>query len=202
MKVIALTGGIGAGKSTVAAEFKKLGAELIDADEIGHELMRPGASAYQKVTAAFGNAILAADGEIDRKVLAALVFSDAQLLAKLNALTHGCILDEMQNRLFQMGSEAVVVLEVPLLFQCDFPLEYQLSIAVLAEDEVRIQRIIRRDQCTREAAVKRIRAQLSNAELKKRADICIENNNGLAALQDTVKNLYDRILHTDRSAKF
>lgn len=195
MIIIGVTGGIGAGKSTVTAEFASLGAAAIDADRISRQVMACGGSAFDIVRREFGNAILDGNGEIDRKKLAGIVFQDEEKLARLNALTHKCIFEEMWNQIIHSKTGAVVVLDVPLLFQPDFPFECSLTVAVLADDEVRIRRVMDRDRCTREQVLERMARQLSNDELREKADICLVNNDGRLPLRRQVKQLYEEVLN-------
>ena len=115
MKIIAVTGGIGSGKSTVSAEFAALGAKVISADAVSHEIMLPGGSAYEAVVELFGSEILNTNGEIERAQLADIVFSDAEKLNSLNSVTHRLIYEEIQRRI-DSSAASTVCLEIPLLF--------------------------------------------------------------------------------------
>ncbi|MEG2380771.1 MAG: dephospho-CoA kinase [Oscillospiraceae bacterium] len=193
MKIIGITGGIGAGKSAVAAEFKKLGASVINADEVSRAVMMKNGSAFSEVVQVFGENILMADGEIDRKKLAQIVFNDNEKLAKLNKITHTHIYDEIWKEIIGMENGSVVVLEVPLLFSSDFPFECTISIAVVADFETRIRRVMKRDQCTRAMVIERINKQLSDEELFELSDMVIFNDGNLLELQKKVKCIFDGI---------
>ncbi len=192
MKIIALTGGMGAGKTTVLEAFECLGAKTLDCDSISHTQMMPGGCAYNKVVEEFGDKILNSNNEIDRKALADIVFSDEKLLKNLEFITHNCIFDELKAQISNI-TEDVVVIEVPLLFKCEFPFNYDASVAVIADTDVRIKRIIKRDNCTAEDALKRIKKQLSNDELIMRADFVIENNGDITLLKTRTEEVYNRI---------
>src|SRR5215468_9405576 len=115
-RVIGLTGGIGSGKSTVAAMLADLGADIIDTDKVGHEVYRPGTEGFRQVTAAFGPGVIAADGTIDRRALAARVFADPQALKRLNAIVHpliGLAVRDWLVRVQEAGTTPIVV-EAPV----------------------------------------------------------------------------------------
>lgn len=196
MKIIAVTGGIGSGKSTVAKEFKNLGAVVISADEISRFIMKKGGLAYNKVTEVFGDGILNADKEINRKALADIVFNDKDKLMLLNSITHSLIYKVMADKVKKrkdMGKE-VVCLEIPLLFNDKCPIDYDMSIAVVADKEVRINRVINRDKCTPGEAEKRMSKQLTDEKLREYADCVIENNGDLTELKKAVKEVYDGLM--------
>ena len=144
MKIIAVTGGIGSGKSTVSAEFAALGAEVISADAVSHEIMLPGKNAYEAVVKLFGREILDSNDEIDRVRLADIVFSDAEKLNSLNSVTHRLIYEEIQRRI-DSSEASTVCLEIPLLFSTKCPISIDASIAVTADKEIRLARVIVRD---------------------------------------------------------
>lgn len=189
MKTIALTGGIGSGKSSALHEFQKLGAEIIDSDKISHMLMMRGGAAYNEVVAEFGREILGRDGEIDRKKLAKIVFSDEKKLKRLNKITHTLIYKEIKRRIFESTAD-VVCIEIPLLFSSENPLDFDMKVAVVADRETRISRVISRDRTTREQAEARMNKQLSNDEMRRLADCVIENNGDIKALVRRVREIY------------
>src|SRR5512145_1043887 len=118
--IVGLTGGIGAGKSTVAAILAELGARVIDADRIGHEVYRPGSEGFRRVVGAFGPGIVAADGTIDRRALGAIVFGDPAALARLNALVHPLIAEELSRRIAEAragGDAGPIVIEAAVLLE-------------------------------------------------------------------------------------
>lgn len=175
MKIIGVTGGIGSGKSTVCKEFAALGAAVIDADGISHSVTRKGEKAYFEIIENFGNGILTSDKEIDRRLLGKIVFCDKEKLKLLNKITHKYIFEEM-NRLIKENSEkAVVVLDVPLLFGSDFPIKYDLSLGVIAPDDVRAARVMARDGISKEDISARIENQLKNEDYLRLCDVCVEN---------------------------
>lgn len=192
MKIIAVTGGIGSGKSTIAREFERLGAHLIDADKISYEIMLPGGAAYNEVIKSFGSGILTESGEIDRKALGGIVFADSEKLRLLNEITHKLIYAEMKERIAQAQAE-VVCLEIPLLFSAPCPFDLDMKIAVVADRDIRINRVIGRDNCTKEQVEARMAKQLSDCELRALADFVIENNGGLDSLRRQTEEVFARL---------
>lgn len=188
MKIIGITGGSGAGKSTVCAELKKRGALIIDADKISREVSARGGAAFDEIVGAFGEEILSG-GEIDRKRLGGIVFADREKLDTLNKITHKHIFAEMKRQLSGCRA-AVAVLDVPLLFQDDFPIKCDLTVAVTAPHDVRIERIMRRDGIDRGAAEARLKNQISDAQYAELADMCFENN----GTEDRLAELADRLI--------
>lgn len=188
MKIIGITGGSGAGKSTVCAELKKRGALIIDADKISREVSARGGAAFDEIVGAFGEEILSG-GEIDRKRLGGIVFADREKLDTLNKITHKHIFAEMKRQLSGCRA-AVAVLDVPLLFQDDFPIKCDLTVAVTAPHDVRIERIMRRDGIDRGAAEARLKNQISDAQYAEFADMCFENN----GTEERLAELADRLI--------
>lgn len=199
MKIIGVTGGIGAGKSIVSALFAECGGAVIDADRISRELMRKGQPMYCETVAAFGNEILRQDSEIDRQALANIVFRNAEQLELLNKITHKHIFDEMRRQLKALPQEQIAVLDVPLLFAADFPFECDKTVAVLAEREVRIQRVQERDGMERAGVLRRMENQISDAEYRAAADICIENSGSMEKLRRQVQKIYDGVRNETRA---
>ncbi len=188
MKIIGITGGIGAGKTTVCDEMKKCGAEIVDADKIARQIVQRGMPALEEIENVFGKDVLTSDGELNRKKLADIVFSDEEKLKVLNSITHKYILDEMKRRVKNSVSE-VVVLDVPLLFQCDFPIKCDLTIAVVADKETRVRRIMERDGVERLDAEVRMAKQLTDKEYSDFADICFENDGDIEKIREFARKI-------------
>lgn len=193
MKTIGVTGGIGSGKSTVSAEFKKLGALVIDADLVAHEVMEPDGAAFKEIVCTFGDEILTSAGLIDRKHLADVVFSKPQMLAALNRITHPAIYAEIQRRV-NNSVQQLVCLDVPLLFDSGCPLLCDATIAVIADHETRVERVMLRDGCTRSQVEARMAAQMSDEEMRSRATFCIINNGTQDDLTDEVLRIYKMVM--------
>jgi dephospho-CoA kinase len=188
--VIGLTGGIGSGKSTAAQILAELGAEVIDADRVGHAIYLPDTPAWREIVEAFGQEVLAADRTIDRSKLGPLVFADPQALQTLNRITHGKIFAYIQGQIDYIRrkqlAEAVVV-EAAILLEAGWRSLVEQLWVVAASVEVVIARLQLYKHFTVEQAQARIAAQLSNEERLAQADTVIWNNHGLAELRHAVE---------------
>ena len=189
MRVIGVTGGIGSGKTTVTRLLKELGAVVIDADKIGHELLKPGGQAYQAVAGAFGRQVLEPDGLINRQKLAEIVFNSPPDLAYLNRIMHPLIGDEVRSRMeqYQGHGVEVVVIEAPLLIEARWTaLVDELWVTVAPEDVV-LKRLEQGMGLSHEEAEARIRAQLSQEEKVKHATAVIDTDCSLGELKGRVE---------------
>jgi dephospho-CoA kinase len=175
--VIGLTGGIGAGKSTVGAMLIERGAVLLDGDQIVRELQQPGAPAFAPIVERFGRGVVAADGTLDRAAVAAIVFSDPAALADLNAITHPLVLAEMQRRVDEhAGTDSVVVLDIPLLAEGGRERWNMDGVLVVdAPVEVAVERLVRRRGMAEEDARARIANQATREQRRALADVVIDN---------------------------
>lgn len=184
MFTVGLTGGIGSGKSTFAALLAERGAQVIDADQLGRDALRPGEPAWHSVVDNFGDEILSAGSmEIDRKRLAEVVFNDPNKLAALNAITHPVIAAGIADAFERLSqTDAVVVLDAALLVELGLDTAMNLLIVVDADEDTRKRRLqsSRRMELTDIEA--RIAAQASSDELIRRADIVVRNDGPLEAL--------------------
>lgn len=181
MIVAGLTGGIASGKSTVAAIFAELGAEVIDADKLAREAVAPGSPGWERVVAHFGEAVLAPDGEIDRQRLAAIVFDDPAQRAALERIVHPYVRAETDRRIAAVRRrrpQAVVILDVPLLFEAGMHSGRGLAavIVVWVPEEMQRERLMARDQIDAQEAARRIRAQMPIERKKALADRVIDNS--------------------------
>jgi dephospho-CoA kinase len=191
MVVVALTGGIGSGKSTVAAMLVRRGAVLIDADAIAREVVEPGRPALAALVDRFGPQILDGDGRLDRAALARVAFADDAARADLEAITHPAINDEFSRRLRDAPRDRVVVCDVPLLAESE-PARgrgYELVLVVEAPEAVRLARLEQRG-VPRADAQRRIAAQVGNAERRKLATHVIDNRGDLDALERQVGGVW------------
>ena len=192
MRLIGLTGGIASGKSTVSALLREQGAFIIDTDEIAHQVVEPGQSAYLDIIAAFGDEIVATDGTIDRLKLGKIVFQNTKFRVLLEEITHPPI-EEQVNQLIQLArskSCSVVILDIPLLFESGWDKRVD-EVWVVAVDEItQLQRLIKRNNFSEQEAVARIKAQLPLAEKIRRADQVIDNSGDLAQLQAEIARLW------------
>lgn len=198
--VIGVTGGIGTGKSTVTSILRELGAVVIDADKIGHEAYKPGTPAWQEVVEAFGKEILLPNGEVDRKRLGSIVFSDPKALARLNAIMHPKMFRMAQERIQQAKAQGhqVIVLEAAVLLEAGWdPLVDEIWV-VTAPEEVAVQRVQARSGLPREAVVARLRSQLPPEERIRRAQVVIDNAGSLEDLRRQVEDLWQKRIMTRR----
>lgn len=187
--LIGLTGGIGSGKSTVASIVSELGASVIDADRVGHDVYLPGSEGFRLVREAFGDGIVAADGTIDRKALGARVFADPAQLARLNALVHPLIGAEIRRRIDAARAaapERPIVVEAAIMLEAGWRFFDRVWIVVVSP-EVAITRVMASRGLAREEVEARLAAQMSNDERRRHADLVIENDGSLAALRTQVE---------------
>lgn len=190
---VALTGGIGSGKSTVSRFFADQGALVIDADQISRDLVRSGEPALKEVLARFGSELLLPDGQLDRAALAALVFSDDENLADLNAIMQPRIARRAAELLDAAAPESVVVYDMPLLVENDATRGWDTVVVVQAPREVRIQRLVDGRDMTRADVAARMAAQATDEERLAVADVVIENSGDERALSDAVDRAWQAI---------
>ena len=194
MLVIGLTGGIGTGKTEVCRIVQELGAALINADQVGHEAYTPHSEAWQEVVKAFGDGILAEGGEIDRRKLGAIVFADADQLARLNGIMHPRMADIVRGKLRVLESQGtkVAVVEAAVLFEAGWDsLVHEVWTTESPEDDV-VARLQERNGFAPEEIRKRIASQMSSVERAGRANEVINNSGDLEGLESAVKDLWKR----------
>lgn len=191
MLIIGITGGLGTGKTTVAKIFKRLGATVLDADEIAHRLIEPKAKAYKEVVNYFGDEILNEDKTINRKALAKLAFSSEARLKKLCGIIHPLVYKEIERRLEKIkrsNPKAIVVLDIPLLFESGARSKVDRLVVVKSKREIQLKRASKNSGLTRSQILQRIRAQMHLREKIKAADFVVDNN---GALKSTRKQAID-----------
>ena len=202
-RVVGLTGGIGSGKSSVASLLRALGALLIDADAIVHELQGPGSPLLGEMVREFGPGILDANGALARETLGQIVFADAEKRARLGAIVHPRVGVEMARRLEAARARHVplVVLDVPLLLEGRAAgrtgasgLPYEAVIVVWAPESVQLERQMRRDGRNRDEALRRIRAQMPLDEKRRLADHVIDNSGSFEDTERQVRALYRQLV--------
>ncbi|HEU5072756.1 MAG TPA: dephospho-CoA kinase [Polyangiaceae bacterium] len=181
MRVFALTGGIGSGKSAVAAYWRSLGLPVVDADQLARQAVTPGEPALTRIAAAFGPGVLNADGTLDRSALAARVFGDPEARARLNQLVHPEIRRLAQNRFAALGEsgEPLTCYEVPLLFETGQAEAYRPVVLVSVSEAIQLERTLARDGGEANAVLARIKSQLPLATKAQQADYVIDNEGSL-----------------------
>ena len=186
---IALTGGIGSGKSLVADLFSELGAICIDSDQLAREVIERGKPGFDEVISRFGDDILS-DGEIDRGKLAAIIFQDSKARSDLEEIIHPKIREIAARITSRAGEDAVVINEIPLLFETQGQSRFDLVITVESKDENRKSRLLSRGLKGYEID-RRIAAQASRAERVSIADIVIENDGDMESLEKEVLRIWE-----------
>ena len=193
MLVIGLTGGIGTGKSEVAGLLQSLGAEVIDADQVGHEAYTPNSESWRAVVNAFGEEILRPDGQIDRGRLGAIVFSDPDQLEKLNGIMHPRMARMVGDKievLRDKGAPAVVV-EAAVLFEAGWDSLVDEVWTTDSPVELVIERLQARNGMGEEEVMRRINSQMDRSERIGRSDLVVDNSGDVTSLEETVKALWD-----------
>ncbi|HYZ14788.1 MAG TPA: dephospho-CoA kinase [Candidatus Acidoferrum sp.] len=195
---VGLTGGIGSGKSAVAACLGDRGATIIDADVLAREVVAPGSEGLRKIGEAWPETI-GPDGTLDREALARIVFGDERERERLNAITHPRV-RERAARIERDAPDGVIVHVIPLLFEGDYWRTCDRTVVVIAPREARVARVVARDAAQREAVERRMAAQIDPELARRRADYVVENDGGLGELRARSERLYDALLR-DLAAK-
>ncbi|MAH39347.1 MAG: dephospho-CoA kinase [Dehalococcoidales bacterium] len=195
MRVIGLTGGIGSGKSTASRFLAELGAAVIDADKVGHELLKPNTKIWQQLAAAFGKQILTSNGEINRKKLGRLVFGNPRRLDLLSQLMHPEIKKAVKVQLleYQRQGASVAILEAPLLVEAGWTeLVDEVWVTTASETTV-LKRLKQQLGLSRKESLARIRSQLPLEERLKHADVVLNTELNLDELRGKIKELWQRL---------
>ncbi len=188
MLKVALTGGIGSGKSTVAEFLDELGAFVIDSDQLARDVVERGTPGYEAVLAAFGDDILT-DGEINRAKLAEIVFKDAAARATLESIIHPLVRDAAEKTVRNLPSDAVVINQIPLLVETDGAKRFDFVITVSADEDVRRRRLIERGMKDYEIT-KRLAAQVDDTAREAIAHFVIRNNSSIEELRQAIQVLW------------
>ena len=192
VRIIGITGGIASGKSTVTEFLRRQGYQVIDADQVVHELQEPGGRLYQALLSAFGPAILQEDGRLNRPKLGAMIFGNPELLAKSSQ--NQIIREELAHRRDLLAeTEDIFFMDLPLLFELGYESWFDQIWLVDVTEETQLSRLMTRNALSQEEAEKRIAAQLSFQEKRKRADVLIDNNGSLEETRQQIRDALQKL---------
>jgi dephospho-CoA kinase len=196
MLSVALTGNIGAGKTTVAELFRRWGATIIDADQLVREIQGPTQPALKDIAARFGAELILPDGSLDRAALRAKVLSDPRRLLELNRIIHPEVRRRSMKLLAQARArgDAIVVSDIPLLFEAANPSDFDVIVLVDAPESVRRARLLASRDLSSEEADRMIAAQLASAVKRSRSDYVIDNDGDFAALERSAASVWQALL--------
>ncbi|MDF1536722.1 MAG: dephospho-CoA kinase [bacterium] len=197
MPVIAITGGLGSGKSTVREIFEEFGAKGVDTDEIARRVIQPGTRGSRMVREAFGDSFFTPEGQMDRKKMAGHVFSDPSRREKLESILHPLIReaeDKVVRELLRKDPGAVVVVEVPLLAEGDRAGHYDGVVLVTAPEDVRMDRLVRSGRYTRDEAALRMAHQADDRERERVASWIVENSGPVGKTRSQVRSVLDQMV--------
>ena len=195
MLTVGLTGGFGTGKTTVARLFSSLGAKVIDADKLNHQLMKRNEDSFKPIVKSFGQEILT-DGDIDRKKLGAVVFNNSNRLKKLCRIVHPAIISEIKNGISHYKkdkSNQMIIIDAPLLIETGLDRLVDILIVVKASRKKQIKRVIRRMKIKRSEVLKRLKAQMPLKDKVRLADITIDNNGSLTKTKKEVRRIWQKL---------
>ncbi len=194
--IVGLTGGIASGKSTVSQILTKLGAIVIDADKVARQIVERGCPALEEIRSCFGNEVLFADGGLNRKKLAQLVFNDASALKQLNEITHPHIIEEIKKEIYwhsHNSPDSVIIIDAALLIEMELTEMVDEVWLVALPLELQRKRLYEREAISPKDADKRIAAQMSLEEKLAFADYVIDNSGGLEELEGRVMELWQKL---------
>ena len=193
-RIIGITGGISSGKSTVTEFLRQQGYQVIDADQVVHELQEPGERLYQALLSAFGPAILQENGRLDRLKLGAMIFGNPQLLEQSSQIQNQIIREELAGRRDLLAEkEDIFFMDLPLLFELGYETWFDQVWLVDVTEETQLSRLMARNDLSQEEAEKRIAAQLSLQEKRNRADVLIDNNGPLELTQEQLREALQKL---------
>ncbi len=196
MLLVGLTGGIASGKSLVSHVLRDLGAQLIDADRIVHELLQPHQECWHAVAEHFGKDILTEDGSINRRKLGEIVFRDAEQRSWLNNCLHPKVFDVYLSQVRQMhgrGPHTIVILDAALLIETEYHRKMDRLIVVYAQPDQQIERLMARDNFTKEQALARIQSQMPLSEKRAHADYVIDNTRSREHTIEQTKEVFQKL---------
>lgn len=196
MLKVGLTGSIAVGKSFVLRVLAELGCRIIDADEVARQVVAPGSAGLNLVTASFGLEVLQGNGELDRAKLGSIVFADAGKRAQLNAILHPLIIAAQDERIRELESsdpDGIVVIDAALMIESGGYRRLDKLIVVHCRPEIQLERLMTRDNLSREAAKQRIGAQMAQEEKMKYADYLIDTSDGFGPTREQVVDVFHKL---------
>jgi dephospho-CoA kinase len=190
--IVALTGNVAAGKSTVTGLFRQWGAAVLDADQVVRELQRPGTPVYRRIVERFGLGIVDARGELDRPALRRLILADAAARADLNAIVHPAVRAQREGLVAaaRAGGARIIVADIPLLFEASDPAEYDAVVLVDAPAPLRRQRLVTMRGLPPDDADRLIAAQLPSEGKRRRSDFVIDNDGDRMQLERRARDVW------------
>ena len=197
MLKVALTGGIASGKSTVCKAFSRLGAKVLDADEVAREVVLPGRSAWTKLKHVFGSEFFSPDGYLDRRRMRKLIFSDPVKRRQINTIVHPEVVREINRRYEKMSAMepgGIFIVDIPLLLEVGAADRFDLVLVVYVDEEVQLERLVQRDGLSRDEANQALRAQIPLRQKAEKADFVIDNNGSLQQTEAQVEELWRKML--------
>ena len=197
--VIGLTGGIGAGKSTVTQMLEELGAAVIDADKVGHQIYLPDLPAWREIVATFGQGILDADRTINRQALGKIVFADPEALRRLNRIVHPKMYERMAELIAELrahGGMKAIVVEAAVLIEANWMSLVDQVWVVVASEAVVVGRLAKQRSLSPDQVRTRIAAQLPNDERLKHAQVVIRNDGSLEEVRTAIQQAWDQLCRT------
>ena len=196
MLKVGLTGSIAVGKSFVLGVLKELGCHVLDADEVAREVVRPGTAGLQAVVEAFGKEVLGSDCTLDRSMLGAIVFADADKRKQLNSILHPFIITAQDEELRQLEREdpqGIAVVDAALMIESGAYKRFDKLIVVHCDPEIQLQRLMKRDKLSREDAERRINSQMPQEEKKRYADFLIDTSGSFESTRQQVEDVFRQL---------
>jgi len=198
MLTVALTGGIGSGKTTVGEILAGFGAVVLDSDQIARDVVERGSTGFDQIVATFGDEILK-NGELDRSALASLVFKDSAMRIKLEQITHPLIRQAFAKAISSLPDQSIVVNQIPLLVESKHDYKFDYAVTVSAPEQIRVERLLKRG-LTKEQITSRLQAQSSDVQREAIADTVINNEKSEQDLMQQVEKLWE-ILQSKNKVK-
>jgi dephospho-CoA kinase len=198
MLKVGLTGGIACGKSKALLCFEELGAYTVDADRIAHELVQRGQPAFQQILDEFGPNMVGDDGELDRVKLGDLVFSDESVRNRLNSIVHPLVLAEEDRRIRGLRNErqqySMIVTDAALMIEVGSYAKYDVIIVAYCPPSIQLERLMRRNELTRNQALKRVNSQMPLLKKIAYADFIIDTSRDPSETKDQIRHIYNELL--------